>query len=275
MHRFNPTQIQQDILETLKCSMCDNYLSCAPIMAKPNGDSICGRCKIPDEEKHLAVRMNAYERLASDKYFPCRYRKDGCTATLKMADIKQHEAYCEFHELECPLLPSGTCPWMGPQNKLLEHYEGKHSQLVLGHPCIITPNITRNYETNMLTSISKKLFLVQVKNIISTAKLYHCVRYIGNPEQAKNYEYNFEISSNKGNFSNTCQVLAQENFKISENSNKEIDVNGTLILLGRIEDIKFSVTINSVSDSKNPALPGYIPLDSHTFTHGWIYHKAK
>lgn len=91
-------RIPQNILDNLRCSLCDGYLSVKPLMVKAEDQQICGRCfkLLPTEEKDKCVRQIGLETLAEVLIFPCRYNTWGCDYSFSWCDDKDHERECPY-----------------------------------------------------------------------------------------------------------------------------------------------------------------------------------
>lgn len=118
--------LPQYIVNTLLCSICDGYLSCAPVI-EVNGDLICGRC---DANSTDAVLQVAYEKVMSNFVFPCRFDKQGCEERLLFNSSMQHEKQCKYRILECPALLKVPCTSKVSGCELRAHFEEHHRNLI-------------------------------------------------------------------------------------------------------------------------------------------------
>lgn len=91
-------RIPQYILDKLKCSLCEGYLSVKPLVIRAEDQQICGKCfkLLPTVEKDKCVRQIGLETLAEVLIFPCRYKDWGCNFTFGWCDEKDHEKECTF-----------------------------------------------------------------------------------------------------------------------------------------------------------------------------------
>lgn len=91
-------RIPQNVLEKLRCSLCDGYLSVKPLMVRAEDEQICGRCfkLLPTEKKEKCVRQIGFESLAEELIFPCRYNTLGCKYSFSWCDEKDHEKECPY-----------------------------------------------------------------------------------------------------------------------------------------------------------------------------------
>ncbi|GLV33963.1 sina homologue [Carabus blaptoides fortunei] len=188
-------EIDTKVLENLKCSVCECYLSVSPIMQKANGDSVCGRCVIADNIDHSTLRMKAYELLASTHMFPCRYNKDGCRTKLHWEDVRVHEEDCSYRPYECFMLPPAGCTWTGCRNQLIQHFTKDHANNFIKMSQETEIDVSEDFETNMLTTVFNLLFLVQIKYSKGANKMWHSVRYVGNAKCSMLFKYSLTVIS--------------------------------------------------------------------------------
>ncbi|KAG5870836.1 hypothetical protein JTB14_033009 [Gonioctena quinquepunctata] len=94
-------QIPQHIMENLRCSICEGYLSSKPLMVKPENQQVCGKCFriLPTEEKEKCVRQIGLEYISEIIQFPCRYNTQGCGHKLSWCDEKDHEVECPYRSM--------------------------------------------------------------------------------------------------------------------------------------------------------------------------------
>lgn len=106
MERF---ELPENLLNTLKCELCNEYLSYCPITLHADTGSVCGRCPTLEAERDITpLRECNYEKLARNLLlFPCRYRPQGCQEILAMDEVPMHEDMCSFKPFFCPILPLG------------------------------------------------------------------------------------------------------------------------------------------------------------------------
>jgi len=87
--------ISEQSIQHLRCSICEGYLSCAPIRILPDGNNVCGRCS-PLDTDVLTYRQLTLEALLSNSVFPCKYKEQGCTVRLEFGCTIDHEDKCTY-----------------------------------------------------------------------------------------------------------------------------------------------------------------------------------
>lgn len=187
-----------DILEQLKCSICEDYLSCAPVLLKTDGTSICGRCPAPEDEEE-STHNKPYETLAQYVIFPCQYKKNGCRVKCRFATLKTHEITCDFRQYICPVMASGTCDWLGVRTDIYQHCQQEHPDKVLEHPCVLEHDIKKNSLRTFITTAFNLIFLLHAKVCLQTRKIYHSVRIIGYYDEECILKYRLDIDNGKYN----------------------------------------------------------------------------
>ncbi|XP_022901805.1 uncharacterized protein [Onthophagus taurus] len=91
---YNIAQLPDNILNDLRCSKCQQFLSCGPItILATTGASWCGRCYTKDSDN---FRATAYEAVAAYFLFRCKNWKKHCAYLLNWDEILDHEDTCTF-----------------------------------------------------------------------------------------------------------------------------------------------------------------------------------
>lgn len=220
-------EIPENILQKLKCEECGGYLSSSPVMLKNNGNNICGHCAPSfenDDEK--LIRNTVYEDVATLILFPCAYKEDGCNEKLPIGKMHDHEMGCRYQKHCCPMFPINDCAWMGKLNQLKHHYEQNHEDLMITqHPYEFVVDISRNYENYYLVVVFNLLFLLQIKCNKAAAKLWYCVRFIGDPKFAKNFTFELNIGCSDSKIFKRKPVESFETVLLSQSKVLEIDIN--------------------------------------------------
>ncbi|KAJ8957911.1 hypothetical protein NQ318_001908 [Aromia moschata] len=93
--------IPEDAINSIRCSLCDNYLSVPPIMviSEDGKENQCGRCQ---QIKCRAYMRNVYfENIARFLSFPCTFKN--CEERLPWGKVEEHEEVCPYRTIRCPL----------------------------------------------------------------------------------------------------------------------------------------------------------------------------
>lgn len=93
----NMIVVPDDVLETLICDICKNYLSVKPVAVRKTGKhlyKLCGRCT--RSRKGLVI-SKMYGYFAEIALFKCIYRFNGCKKLLTWDKVHEHEKNeCSF-----------------------------------------------------------------------------------------------------------------------------------------------------------------------------------
>lgn len=115
--------LTDEIVNTLKCSLCTHYLSFSPInIISDDGTKYkCGRCLV---KTHINIRAVMYENLAKHMQFPCIYAN--CTELLNWKNAKDHEKNCEHRTVKCITV---NCEEIILLKDFAAHFKDKHNKL--------------------------------------------------------------------------------------------------------------------------------------------------
>ncbi|GLV38110.1 meiotic 9 [Carabus blaptoides fortunei] len=153
--------IQQNAESSKKGKAKQKYLSCSPIITTATGSSICGRCPVPTDT--ITVRSYAFEDLAKSILFPCTNVSNGCQKKFNFDGTRDHEKYCEYDYIRCPIESTGNCPWSGCRIELYQHCKIDHPTSFYENSEKLHHDIRRDNEKNMLLMVYGVMFLVQIK----------------------------------------------------------------------------------------------------------------
>uniref|UniRef100_A0AAR5PZR5 RING-type E3 ubiquitin transferase n=2 Tax=Dendroctonus ponderosae TaxID=77166 RepID=A0AAR5PZR5_DENPD len=269
-------QISYELMEqSLKCGGCKRFLNVKPI-AFDNimKYAICGRCQPEVRSKHLSPQP-LYERLASQFFYPCWYRTEGCEEILALDEVQTHERICRFRAVSCPLsslelVQQTSCRWTGSAQMINDHIQ-QHSDLFLDPPMFEWPEIGQN--SMFFTKIGHKIVTVAVK--YKHKSKFLCLASINDTDLASQcYKYQLELISEDKHSSILlrrdrlrCLLSMSHDFKTPENAlqvnlEKLSDMlhNSTKIF-ARIGIVKKSkkqiqqITGDVISDPPSPANP--------------------
>lgn len=234
-------EVRPDILKKLLCSVCGEYMSCAPIRMTYDGAVLCGRCC--DLEDKPTLRITLYEDLAEMLVFPCANKTHGCTETFYMAEIKDHEEECEYRQYVCPVAESGQCDWSGSRKNILDHCKEQHRDKILQGPHTIKHQINENNRKTFLLAAFEMLFIVHCKVCIISKNIYHSVHLIGKSAHAKQYRFKLEVSNNNDTFIRRSDVAPQGCMSLQEDTSVCVDINTILKYLGDFKDVIFKIKV--------------------------------
>lgn len=86
-------KIPDPALYNLRCSDCQAFLSCGPIIVTKSGGSFCGRCQNINPNFIRSIR---YEKVAEHFVFPCRNWFRYCFQGDSFNNIRKHEKSCPY-----------------------------------------------------------------------------------------------------------------------------------------------------------------------------------
>ncbi|KAF2884552.1 hypothetical protein ILUMI_21617 [Ignelater luminosus] len=115
-----------DILESFRCFQCKDYLSIAPIVLLPDGNSLCGICSL--SAKEITYRQLALEDFLKTLLYPCKFKNLGCKESLKFGEVQDHDVNCIYCPMVCPA--SSSCTWEGSIQEIPNHFHICHSNLI-------------------------------------------------------------------------------------------------------------------------------------------------
>ncbi|CAG9824091.1 unnamed protein product [Phaedon cochleariae] len=116
----------QNKLVSMKCCLCNNFLSVPPIMvlSKNGKQSKCGRCK-NNNEKPSICRNFTFENVAMDFSFPCIYKD--CNEMIPWKEVESHEDACDKKTIKCPIYYQ-KCEGIFQVRNLEEHCKRYHEK---------------------------------------------------------------------------------------------------------------------------------------------------
>ncbi|VEN61370.1 unnamed protein product [Callosobruchus maculatus] len=111
------------VTDSLKCSLCDCYLSVAPIaLISDDGSQYkCGRCSAV--KTIINTRATIYENVAKLLVFPCIFK--GCDKKIPFVNVRDHEKICAQRSTICP---KTGCSDSIKILKMGQHFKEKHSE---------------------------------------------------------------------------------------------------------------------------------------------------
>lgn len=116
--------VPEEIALSLKCSLCNCYLSVGPIKTSTDGTKFqCGRCNFSDP--NITVRSFSYEKLAKFLTFPCIY--EYCQNKIPWDLVQQHELTCPYRTIQCPFTDCDVILC----SEVIDHFNIHHTSAVI------------------------------------------------------------------------------------------------------------------------------------------------
>ncbi|XP_019869729.2 uncharacterized protein LOC109598289 isoform X2 [Aethina tumida] len=207
-----PTQsfVTSTIKNDIKCSLCHGYLSHFPVYITAS-ENICGRCPHPEG----SIRNSIYETLASTYKFPCMYDVNGCLHNDTPEKINEHEKFCSYRLIECPvLIDNEKCSWRDRPTEVLTHFEQCHPTYILQNAefeLSFSPNLNMYY---LLPHFEDFFFvLVNVDKKVNICKMN--IEYVGNNPKCLDYDIRIIFQTvNKSVEVTSTHKLGQSTFDI-------------------------------------------------------------
>lgn len=143
--------IPDNILETLICRNCKNYLSARPVKVYPNRHVCCGRCSSENDGGVISI----YDAVAQQGLFKCINRYEGCDKILKYTEVLEHEKTCTSRTYRCLCTTTtfGLLPFMN-------HFKEMHKNSILNAPSFEILNSGRNFTKQYLYVLNHVIFLI-------------------------------------------------------------------------------------------------------------------
>lgn len=222
-------QLPENVMKELKCNLCGEFLSYAPITLHAVTGSVCGRCPPLEAERDIdPLRESNYEKIAKHLLlFPCRYHLQGCEGIFSMDDIPIHEEACSHRPFFCPVMPLGCCAWQGSPAESHMHFMTDHQDFLL-QTNVFELDIINRYATNMLMSQFDCLFLVH-KEYNSSDGTFYCGIYQITNYEIKNYDYVLGFKSGDGQRKFQVGAKPVPRFKNDISKQDGFKINGPVI----------------------------------------------
>lgn len=237
------------ILKELKCIKCGLYLSCAPIKITVSGENICGRCCVEQTEE-VFIHNKVYEHIATTMKFPCRFNSYGCDYFPKWGRVDKHEKMCDFRQYQCPLKGFGKCSWIGTRSQLYDHCSKNHEESTTSlNSLTVVHNLTEDDDKTILMGVFGVIFLFQIKISATLDKIWHCMRYIGNPKCINQYYCTLKIWKQSTTLTDIVPILRfEENSSFLELQTLEHQITGLQTVLKGSQKICFQLSVNKKLD---------------------------
>jgi E3 ubiquitin-protein ligase SIAH1 len=193
-------KLDEDLLTELECPVCLEYML-PPITVCENGHKICDYCKPKLRHCHtcrgpmLKVRSESLEHLAQQVELPCRFRNFGCTVTLNVDLMKDHQRDCPQMRYNCPMIQGKHlhCPWECRLEGMKEHLKTTHSEKFheVNDTLSITTKLARKTAYDCIMHAMGEIFYVITET--DCDEVYGCVQYVGQRKSASKYKYEFSL----------------------------------------------------------------------------------
>ena len=194
LNGFSNMIVPQNLLQTLKCSMCCNYLSIFPVYYYSNEETMvtCGRCPVISDLQ--PQRQVVYEMTAKHMKFPCQYQSNGCVESLLPQMLEKHEPICNYRTYFCPMLPLGSCAWQGQSEELYEHYSSSHKHYTY-NKFQMELDLVNNYSENYVFIYKTMAFVAHISCLMEQDEFRCTVRHIGDYGVTNKYLYQVVFSN--------------------------------------------------------------------------------
>lgn len=216
--------INYEILELLRCTECQNYLS-LPIFDGPQG-TVCSDCN----NNYPPSKNEDLHKLVMEANYPCRW--NGCKVICKGHSIRVHEIICPYQPYKCPSPKCSATLTVAERFGMELHLAFIHGYQYFAKNIVYSSNFLVNNEKNMV-SIAKNNEIVFIKHKITA-----------------NSVHNFTFLSLRSDLSNITAHIHFEHFhcklksrKFSINNNQELIISPELLPKCFRVDKKMSVFI--------------------------------
>ncbi|CAG9766511.1 unnamed protein product [Ceutorhynchus assimilis] len=142
--------ISDDILRTQVCQECFQYLSVGPITIDTRGKSICGRCNV-----NQVQTKSFYNILAQGLKFKCTNHMNGCNEQLPLAEMRNHEANCNYEPKYCFF-----CSFSGSLAQNLNHALKCHPENIAVDGKIKFSLSEAEYKKTLLYLLNDNLYII-------------------------------------------------------------------------------------------------------------------
>ncbi|KAL1477566.1 hypothetical protein MTO96_017119 [Rhipicephalus appendiculatus] len=145
-------------------------------------------------------RNLALDHLAELNLFHCKFRSQGCSASLAIAAKQKHEMSCEHGPCSC-VLGSESCSWRGRPEKLVDHVLRKHDFIprLQGENVVLTAtsfDSVQDYTWYALQTCHGHDFLVMMKKSTNSSfkHFFGVVVLVGSSDDERRFQYRLQLS---------------------------------------------------------------------------------
>ncbi|KAK4880950.1 hypothetical protein RN001_004269 [Aquatica leii] len=194
-------QVNKSILKQFLCLSCNKIMH-PPIRICMLGHNFCSTCDSKSEgcpycnyEKNQG-RNISLENLYECFKFPCGNQRRGCAFVGKGVELKQHQPYCKFAAVKCPL-KIFDCDWHGKQSDILEHVRNDHPDCLLEldpstSSIVIGTKLVPSTFIRTIIRIQSELFLFTWCINSNCTTMRWQIIYLGTNNLEK-FQYNIEL----------------------------------------------------------------------------------
>jgi E3 ubiquitin-protein ligase SIAH1 len=200
--------LNEALLNVLECPYCRDYML-PPITSCDNGHDACNVCKnllgrcLICYRPFLNIRNLPLENLAKTSMFPCIKRAYGCTETVPMDSVMEHQKSCPYSNFTaCPfaVMPTLSCDWKGPVTTVGQHIQTHHEHTILevNYGKFLSPLPQLHHQTfhQQVISTMNELFLCFWERVDCDICL--SIFYVGPNNKARYFKYKLSIITTHG-----------------------------------------------------------------------------
>lgn len=229
--KFKMSEVATKIVQCMKCSMCQNYLSSPPITSNKRGQNMCAKCSVHKSSSRNIV----LEEVAKLIPFPCQYQRHGCKIILPYKSRGEHEVDCSFRKYECIV---GDCSWIGNYDQIYDHCLEDHFDSVAKHPFTADLDVGRKKDEIFMMTFKNFIFVLNVKHDIVLDEFSQSMFLLGNEKIPNLFSYRCSLKGPDGRIQKSFSVKSYPN----ENNDK-MKISCMIPILGHISDVKLTFTI--------------------------------
>jgi E3 ubiquitin-protein ligase SIAH1 len=217
-----------------------------------NGHNICSKCREKVQccptctAEFSNIRNVTLENIARRQRYPCANRQSGCLHLFSIEHIAEHEAFCTYGKIVCPLRKVNVeCHWRGFKCDFEEHAKAEHPTYILRSPKFVS-RLLRG--SAALVLCFGEVFLYN--KVVRDGKYYCVVQLIGPRSEASKYKCEFKlyVANSIEQISKTFTVRSYvEDFETSFNSGKCLRLDDVVVRHFVLEEeLSLTITLSKV-----------------------------
>ncbi|KAK5649425.1 hypothetical protein RI129_000454 [Pyrocoelia pectoralis] len=218
-------EANKEILSAFNCPSCDGVMH-PPIKMCVLGHCICNPCFTKNHlcpvcnSSKSSARNFGLEELYENFLFHCENKDEGCTFVGEGAVTKDHEMYCSYTILDCPLKPF-LCSWTGTIRDLFDHTKKHHpgnaydmSEKVI--PLDMCTHFVPGSFYQVVIRAFEEVFLFMCCVNSNNSAIKWVLLYLGSKENANKFYYTVEFVDPRDplkvvRLKSNCQLLRNYN----------------------------------------------------------------